>query len=155
MQYGSAQGDPALRERICDVMALEGIHAHPDDVVVTVGSQQGLDLLARIFLDPGDVVVAEGPTYVTAIGTFSAYQAQIVHVPMDDDGLIPQALAETLERLAGRRPPRQAALHRAGVSQPGWGVTAPVPPAEVVEICRRAGVLVVEDNPYGLLTLRR
>src|SRR5690242_16618073 len=96
LQYGSAQGDPGLREQICRVMALEGIDAHPDDVVVTVGSQQALDLIGRIMLDPGDVVVTEAPTYVTAIATFSAYQAEIAQVPMDADGVVPEALAERL-----------------------------------------------------------
>jgi 2-aminoadipate transaminase len=94
LQYGSAQGDPALREGICEVMALEGIHAHPDEVVVTVGSQQALDLITRIFVDPGDVVLAEAPSYVGALGTFASYQARVVHVPMDGDGLVPDALAE-------------------------------------------------------------
>src|SRR5689334_98476 len=105
LQYGPAQGDPALREGICEVMALEGIHAHPDEVVVTVGSQQALDLITRIFVDPGDVVLAEAPSYVGALGTFASYQAQVVHVPMDDDGLVPEALEETITRLAaaGRR----------------------------------------------------
>ncbi|HXF20346.1 MAG TPA: aminotransferase class I/II-fold pyridoxal phosphate-dependent enzyme, partial [Streptosporangiaceae bacterium] len=96
LQYGTGQGDPGLREGICDVMSLEGIKAHPDEIVVTVGSQQGLDLLTRIFVDPGDVVLAEGPSYVGALGTFASYQAAVVHVPMDDRGLIPGALAETL-----------------------------------------------------------
>jgi DNA-binding transcriptional MocR family regulator len=62
LQYGTAQGDPGLREMICEVMKLEGIRARPDDVVVTAGSQQALDLIARIFIDPGDVVLAEGPS---------------------------------------------------------------------------------------------
>src|SRR3712207_8162179 len=69
LQYGSGQGDPELRELICHVMALEGITASPDDVVVTVGSQQALDLVTRIFVDPGDVVLAEAPSYVGALGT--------------------------------------------------------------------------------------
>jgi DNA-binding transcriptional MocR family regulator len=152
LQYGSAQGDVALREGICEVMAGEGIEAHPDDIVVTVGSQQGLDLVARTFLDPGDVVVAEGPTYVAAIGTFAAYQAEVVHVPMDADGLVPAALAETLGRLAasGRR---VKLLYTVPTFQNPTGVSLhPTRRPEVVEICRRAGVLVVEDNPYGLLT---
>src|SRR5450759_5361467 len=63
LQYGSAQGDATLREQILDVMRLEGITAHPDDVVVTTGSQQALDLVTRIFINPGDVVVAEAPSY--------------------------------------------------------------------------------------------
>ncbi len=69
LQYGSGQGDPQLREQICEVMRLEGIEAGADDVVVTVGSQQALDLITRIFIDPGDVILAEGPSYVGALGT--------------------------------------------------------------------------------------
>src|SRR5438067_9559273 len=64
LQYGSAQGVPELREQIRDIMALEGISAHPDDVMVTVGSQMALDMVTRIFCDPGDVVLAEGPSFV-------------------------------------------------------------------------------------------
>ncbi|WP_018639974.1 aminotransferase-like domain-containing protein [Parafrankia elaeagni] len=153
LQYGSAQGDPGLRARICDVMAMEGItDAHPDSVVVTAGSQQALDLLTRVFIDPGDVVVTEGPTYVTAINTFAAYQARIVHVPMDGDGLSPDALAETLERLAAEGA-RVKLLYTVPTFQNPGGITLTGPRrAEVIELCRRAGVLVVEDNPYGLLS---
>lgn len=68
-------------------------------MAVIVGSQQTLDLITRIFVDPGDVVLAEGPSYVGALGTFASYQAQVVHVPMDDDGLVPEALDECLARL--------------------------------------------------------
>jgi 2-aminoadipate transaminase len=152
LQYGSAQGDPGLRARICDVMALEGItDAHPDHVVVTAGSQQALDLLTRVFIDPGDVVLTEGPTYVTAINTFAAYQARIVHVPMDADGLSPVGLAEMLGRLAAAGA-RVKLLYTVPTFQNPGGVTlSAARRGEVVEICRRAGVLVVEDNPYGLL----
>ena len=90
LQYGIGQGDPMLRERICDVMTLSGIDvtngASPDDVVVTVGGQQAIDLISRVFLDPGDVVLAEGPSYVGALGVFQAAEADVVHVPMDDEG---------------------------------------------------------------------
>ncbi|SNQ46750.1 Aromatic-amino-acid aminotransferase 1 [Frankia canadensis] len=153
LQYGSAQGDPDLRARICDVMALEGItDAHPDSVVVTAGSQQALDLLTRVFVDPGDVVLTEGPTYVTAINTFAAYQARIVHVPMDDDGLVPDGLAQMLRRLAAEGA-RVKLLYTVPTFQNPGGITLTAQRrAEVVEICRRAGVLVVEDNPYGLLS---
>ncbi|GAA1754878.1 PLP-dependent aminotransferase family protein [Luedemannella helvata] len=151
LQYGSAQGDLGLRERICEVMALEGIDAGPEDVVVTVGSQQALDLLARVFVDPGDVVLVEAPTYVTAIATFAGYQAELVHVPLDDSGLVPQALAEALGRLAaaGRK---VKLLYTVPTFQNPAGVTlSAARRAEVLEICRRFNVLVVEDNPYGLL----
>ena len=94
LQYGNGQGHPKLREQICDVMALEGIRAHPDDVIITTGSQQALDLISRIFLDPGDVVLVEAPSYVGALGTFSQYQAAPVHVETDNNGMVPAALAE-------------------------------------------------------------
>src|SRR6187431_1782916 len=99
LQYGSGQGVPHLREQILDVMALEGIHGSVDDVVVTTGSQHALELLAKLFLDPGDVVIAEGPSYVTALTVFRSFQADVVHTAMDADGLIPQALRETIARV--------------------------------------------------------
>ena len=86
LQYGSGQGDPRLREQILEVMALEGIQAHADDIIVTTGSQQALDLVTRIFIDPGDVILAEAPSYVGALGVFAAYQGQVAHVTSDDDG---------------------------------------------------------------------
>ena len=149
LQYGSGQGDPGLREGICEVMSLEGIRAHPDEVVVTVGSQQALDLITRIFVDPGDVVLAEGPSYVGALGTFASYEADVVHVPMDDDGLIPDALAAVLARLGPRRP---KFLYTCPSFHNPAGVSLPAPRrAEILAICQRAGLPVVEDNPYGLL----
>lgn len=151
LQYGSGQGDETLREQILEVMRLEGIDAHPDDVVVTTGSQQALDLVTRIFINPGDVVVAEAPSYVGALGVFRAYQADVVHTPIDEHGLMPAALEETLVRLeaAGRRVKFLYTVpnfhNPAGVS-----LSAERRP-QVLEIARRHGVLVLEDNPYGLL----
>jgi len=105
LQYMGGQGDERLRELICVVMALEGISASPDDVIVTVGSQQALDIVSRIFLDPGDVVLAEAPSYVGALGTFTQYEADVVHVTMDDEGLVPEALRAAIADVAksGRR----------------------------------------------------
>jgi DNA-binding transcriptional MocR family regulator len=151
LQYGSAHGLPELRDQICEVMALEGVSGHPDDVVVTVGSQMGLDMVTRIFCDPGDVVLAEGPSYVGALGTFAAYQADVVHVAMDDEGLVPEALREALRAAesAGRR---VKFLYTIPNFHNPAGVTLAVARrTEVLEICRRHNVLVVEDNPYGLL----
>jgi len=151
LQYTAGQGDPRLREHICSVMAVEGISAAPDDVVVTVGSQHGLDLVSRVFLDPGDVVVAEGPSYVGALGVFAAAEAEVVHVPMDRDGLQPERLASTLERLAaaGRR---VKLLYTVPAFHNPAGVTlADDRRQAVLDLAGRHGVLVLEDNPYGLL----
>lgn len=151
LQYCTAQGDAGLRERICEVMALESVQAHPDDVVVTVGSQQALDLLARIFIDPGDVVLAEAPSYVGALGAFAAYQAQVVHVPMDDDGLIPSALAEALAQVAASGRRAKFLYTVPNFHNPAGVTLAADRRHEILRICQQAGLLVIEDNPYGLL----
>jgi len=151
LQYGSGQGDPALREQITQVMAEVGITGHPDEVVVTTGSQMALDLMVRIFCDPGDVVLVEAPSYVGALGVFRAYQCEVVHVPMDGEGLDPDALEEALERLAAQG--RTAKLiytipsfhNPAGVTQPPGRRKA------VLDVALRHGVLILEDDPYGLL----
>jgi 2-aminoadipate transaminase len=151
LQYGSGQGDEGLREQILDVMRLEGIQAHPDDVVVTTGSQQALDLVTRLFINPGDVVVAEAPSYVGALGVFRAYQADVVHVPLDADGLIPEALETTLADLE-RQGRRVKFLYTVPNFHNPAGVTLSLERRpRVLEICARYGVLVLEDNPYGLL----
>jgi DNA-binding transcriptional MocR family regulator len=132
-------------------MSLEDIQADPDHVIVTVGSQQALDLLSRIFLDPGDVVLAEAPSYVGALGAFAAYQANVVHVPMDDDGLIPEALSETIARVAASGRPMKFLYTVPNFHNPAGVTLSASRRSEVLAICQRAGLLVVEDNPYGLL----
>ena len=155
LQYGIGQGSLELRERICEVMAFSGIDgevgASPEDVVVTVGGQQALDLVARLFIDPGDVVLAEGPTYVGALGVLQAAQAEVVHVAMDDEGLIPEALETAIKDVAasGRR---AKFLYTIPTYQNPAGVTLTEDRRErVLDICERAGLLVVEDDPYGQL----
>ncbi|MET8334941.1 PLP-dependent aminotransferase family protein [Streptosporangium canum] len=151
LQYGSGQGDPHLREQICDVMRMEGIEANSDDVVVTVGSQQALDLITRIFIDPGDVILAEGPSYVGALGTFSAYQAKVVHIAMDDEGVIPESLAQTIYALKTAGSPIKFFYTIPTFQNPAGVTLNAARRQQVLDICQRADVLIVEDNPYGLL----
>lgn len=151
LQYGSGQGVPALREQILDVMAMEGIKASADDVVVTTGSQHALELVSKLFLDPGDVVIAEGPSYVTAIVIFRSFQAETYHVAMDEHGMIPESLRETIAQLkaAGRR---IKLLYTIPSFQNPAGVTLSWERRlEVLQIAKENGILVLEDNPYGLL----
>lgn len=151
LQYGSAQGTQELREQICEVMALEGIRAHADDVTVTVGSQMALDMVTRIFCDPGDVVLAEAPSYVGALTTFASYQAQVVHVPMDDDGLIPAELDSALRALRAQGRTAKFLYTIPNFHNPAGVTLAVARRAEVLDLCAQHRVLVVEDNPYGLL----
>jgi len=151
LQYGSGQGMPVLREQILEVMALEGIRASADDVVVTTGSQHALELVSKLFLDPGDVVIAEGPSYVTALVVFRSFQAEVDHVAMDEHGLIPQSLREHIAAIkaAGKT---IKFLYTIPTFQNPAGVTLTWDRRmEVLEICRSEGILVIEDNPYGLL----
>ncbi len=155
LQYGSGQGHPKLREQICDVMALEGIRANLDDILVTTGSQQALDLISRIFIDPGDVVLVEAPSYVGALGTFSQYEASVVHVEMDKDGLVPEALRQAIKtlRYQGRK---IKFLYLIPNYQNPAGVLLPADRrTEILDICRREKIFIVEDNPYGLLGFDR
>jgi DNA-binding transcriptional MocR family regulator len=151
LQYCTAQGDPGLREMICEVMKLEGITAHPDDVVVTVGSQQALDLTARIFTNPGDAVLVEGPSYVGALGVFAAYQADVIHVPMDDDGLIPESLEEVIRRLAVMGKRAKFLYTVPNFHNPAGVTLSRQRRGRILDICASAGLPVIEDNPYGLL----
>ena len=151
LQYGAGQGDETLREQILEIMRMEHIHAHPDDVVVTTGSQQALDLVTRLFVNPGDVIVAEAPSYVGALGVFRSYEADVVHVPLDEDGLIPEALDETLTRLESEGRRAKLLYTVPNFHNPAGVTLSPERRPRVLEIARRHGVLVVEDNPYGLL----
>lgn len=151
LQYGAGQGDQTLREQILEVMAPVGVRAHPDDIVVTAGSQMALDLVTRVFCDPGDVVLVEAPSYVGALGVFRAYQVDVRHVAMDDHGLVPEALREAVKQVAaeGRRVKFIYTIpsyhNPAGVTQDQSRRE------EILQIATEAGLLVLEDDPYGLL----
>ena len=155
MQYGSGQGVPELREQITDVMRLEGIEAHPDDVVVTVGSQQAVALVTRVFCDPDDVVICEAPSYVGALGVFKAYQCEVVHAEMDAEGLVPDALRQAIAavKAAGKR--IKFVYTIPNFHNPAGVTLAAERRTEILEICRQEDVLILEDNPYGLLGFDR
>lgn len=155
MQYGSGQGTPELREQITDIMRLEGIEAHADDVVVTVGSQQAVDLVTRVFCDPGDVVICEAPSYVGALGVFKSYQCEVVHAELDADGLVPEALRAAIASVKAAGKKIKFLYTIPNFHNPA-GVTLSVARRhEIVEICAQEGILILEDNPYGLLGFDR
>ncbi|WP_124054478.1 aminotransferase-like domain-containing protein [Arcanobacterium ihumii] len=151
LQYGGGQGEEELREMIVEVMKPEGINAHPDDIMITTGSQQALDNICKIFINPGDVIVAEAPSYVGALGVFRSYQANVVHVPIDENGLIPESLEETLNQLEAEGRPVKFLYTVPNFHNPGGVCMSDERRPQVVEICRRHHVLVLEDNPYGML----
>ena len=155
LQYGNGQGLPALREKIPQIMALEGIDADPEDIIVTTGSQQAVDIITELFIDPGDVILAEAPTYVGSLSIFSTYQADVQHVAIDADGVIPEALEERITQLE-----REGRSIKFFYCLPNFHNPAGVTLSEerrpqVIEICRRHHILIVEDNPRVELHVHR
>ena len=151
LQYGSGNGTPEMRAHILEVMVLEGIRASVDDVVVTTGSQQALDLITKLFINPGDVILAEAPSYVGALGVFRSYQAEVAHVAMDEDGLIPEALRAEIARLRGLGKRIKFLYTVPNFHNPAGVTLTWERRVEILEIARSNDILVVEDNPYGLL----
>ena len=151
IQYSGGQGDLKLRDQVRELMALEGIKSSVEDIVMTTGSQHGLDLIAGLFLDKDDVVLAEGPSYVGAIGIFRHYEAHIEHVETDHDGLQPEALKEAIERLKAQGRKIKFLYLVPNFANPSGVTLAAKRRAKIVELCRKNGILVLEDNPYGLL----
>ena len=151
LQYGSGQGEPVLREQITEVMAEVGIKAHPDDVVVTMGSQMALDLMVRVFCDPGDVVLVEAPSYVGALGVFRAYEAEVVHVAMDEQGLNPVALQEAIDAVRAQGKTIKLIYTIPSYHNPGGISQGPDRRHDVLEVAKKNHILLLEDDPYGLL----
>ena len=106
LQYGPTEGLEGTKRCIAEVMGAEGMQVDRDDMIVTTGGQQVIDLVTKTLIDPGDVIIAEGPTYPGAVPAFHAYQAKVVQIDMDADGMRVDLLEETLDRLEreGRRP---------------------------------------------------
>jgi 2-aminoadipate transaminase len=151
LQYGPTEGSLAARETVCRVMAAEGASAEPEDVLITTGGQQGLDLIAKVLIDPGDVIIAEGPTYPGAISAFTSYEARIEHIAIDHDGMDPQRLRERLADLDSEGATVKFLYLIPNFQNPA-GVTLSLERRrEILEIANARDLLIVEDNPYGLL----
>jgi len=151
LQYGPTGGFALVKTCIAEVMRAEGMVIDPDELLVTTGGQQVIDLVCKTLLDPGDVVIAEAPTYPGAIPTFCAYQADVVQITMDRDGMRVDELAQTLDELerTGRRP---KFIYTVPNFHNPAGVTMSLQRRrELVRIAAERELLVLEDNPYGLL----
>jgi 2-aminoadipate transaminase len=151
LQYGPTEGIGAIKDCIVEVMTEEGMPVDTDELLVTTGGQQVIDLVCKTLVDPGDVIIAEGPTYPGAVPAFCAYEAEVIQIPMDGEGMQVDLLEETLERLAaeGRRP---KFIYTIPTFQNPAGVTMSLPRRRrLVDIAHERELLVLEDNPYGLL----
>lgn len=151
LQYGPTEGLAPVKACVAEVMAAEGMRVHDDDLLITTGGQQVIDLMCKTLIDPGDVVIAEAPTYPGAVPTFSTYEADVVQVELDDDGMRIDELEAVLARLdaEGRKP---KFVYTVPTFQNPAGVTMSLQRRRrLVQIARERELLVLEDNPYGLL----
>jgi 2-aminoadipate transaminase len=151
LQYGPTEGFVSAAHCIAEVMGAEGMTVDEGELLITTGGQQVIDLVCKTLVDPGDVIVAEAPTYPGAVPTFCSYEADVVQIPMDEDGMRVDELEETLDRLEreGRRP---KFIYTVPNFQNPAGVTMSLPRRQrLVRIAHERELLVLEDNPYGLL----
>jgi 2-aminoadipate transaminase len=151
LQYGPTGGSEVIKHCIIEVMAAEGMRIGLSDLLVTTGGQQAIDLLCKALIDPGDVIIAEAPTYPGAIPTFCAYEAEVIQIALDDDGMQIHELETTLDALErdGRRP---KFLYTVPTFQNPAGVTMSLERRrELIRIARERELLIMEDNPYGML----
>jgi 2-aminoadipate transaminase len=147
--YGEVRGYRPLRELIAARMAARGAEVDPTDILITNGAQQGIDLVARVFVDPGDIVLTEAPTFMDALRVFRSHEAEPVGVPVDDEGMQIDALAEILDRL----PKRPRFLYTVPTYQNPMGVSlTPARRQALVALARERGLVIVEDDPYGELS---
>jgi 2-aminoadipate transaminase len=151
LQYGPTEGLSLVKRCVVEVMAAEGMHIDTDELLITTGGQQVIDLVCKTLIDPGDVIVTEAPTYPGAVPTFCAYEADVVQITMDRDGMRVDELEQTLDRLdlEGRRP---KFIYTVPNFHNPAGVTLSLERRrELVRIAAERELLVLEDNPYGLL----
>ena len=146
LQYGMTEGFLPLRRYLADKVSKYGIPAVPENILMTNGSQQALDLLGKVFISPGDTVLTEAPTYLGAIQAWNAYEPRFVTVPLDDDGMQVDKVEKVLEREKVKYLYVLPNFHNPA------GTTMPLDHRKkLVEIAARHGVFIVEDDPYGEL----
>jgi len=154
LQYGATEGDPRLKGKLAEIMRKDGIDADPERVMVTTASQQGLELMAKVFFNPGDTCVVGLPTYLGGLQAIKSYGGVPVGVELDEHGMIPEKLVETLDRLEaeGRRP---RLIYIIPDFQNPAGVTIPADRRrKIVEIAREREYIIVEDTPYRQIRFR-
>jgi len=147
LQYGSTEGYTPLREKIAKRMKVFGIDANADNILITNGSQQGLDFTGRVFLDPDDVVLCESPSYLGAIQAFRAYQPKFVEVPTDNNGMI----MEELEKIVETTDKIKVIYVIPDFQNPSGRTWSVERRKKLIEIANKYNLPIVEDNPYGEL----
>ena len=151
LQYGGTNGVLDTAAVFCDIVRDVGIRHKPENVIITTGAQEALDLVAKTFIDPGDIIITEGPTYLGALQAFSAYEPEVHTVPFDDEGMRMDLLEEELKGI-GKGNPRLKFLYTIPNFQNPGGVTmSPERRKRLLELAHEYDLVIIEDDPYGRL----
>ncbi len=151
LQYGPTEGFDETKENITKVMAAEGTHVDIGNLIVTTGAQQGIDLSARLLIDPGDTIIAEAPTYPGAIPSFTNFQANVCQVPLDADGLRVDLARKEVEKLAKNGAKPKFIYVIPNFHNPGGVSLSLHRRHELVALAKEHRLIILEDNPYGQL----
>ena len=151
LQYGATDGRVETKQVFCELMRDIGVRCKPENILLTSGAQEAIDLLAKAFIDPGDIILAEGPTYLTALQAFSAYEADVRCVDFDDDGMRMDLLESELRRIGKDNPRLKLCYVIPNFQNPGGVTMIPERRKRLLELSREYGFMVIEDDPYGRL----
>lgn len=149
LQYGLTEGYTPLREQLTDRVAAKGIRANVDQMILTTGSQQAIDLIVTVLTEPGDTILVEKPTYLAGLQVFAMHGLNVAAAESDEFGIVPESAAELI-RL--HRPKLMYAVPTFG--NPTGRVWSTERRQQLLELCRKNGVLIIEDDPYGDIKFR-
>lgn len=151
LQYGTSEGYYPLKTKLIEVMKMEGIEVNEEDMIITTGGQQAIDLLAKIFLNPGDAIIVEAPSYTGALNSFKSYEPEIVSIPVDKDGIKTQQLEDVLEELYKKNTQVKFIYIVTNFSNPSGVTTSLERRRKLLDLAKKYNTVIIEDNPYGML----
>ena len=151
LQYGTTDGRAGTKQVFCDLMRDIGVRCKLDQILITSGAQEALDLLGKVFIDRGDIILVEGPTYLTALQAFSTYEPDVRAIPFDDQGMRMDLLEEELKRIGKGNPRLKFCYTIPNFQNPGGVTMTPERRKRLLELSHEYNFLVVEDDPYGRL----
>ena len=151
LQYSSTEGLPGLRKCILDLLAKDNISGELDNIIISSGSQQGLDLVGKAFLSPGDIAIVELPSYLAALNAFRSYGGVLVGIPMDEDGMKMDVLEEKLTQLKNSGKKVKFIYTISNFQNPAGVTLTLARRKKLIEIAHKYNVLIIEDNPYEKL----
>ncbi len=151
LQYGSSDGYYPLKTRLTEVMKLENIDVNEEDMIITTGGQQALDLLAKIFINPGDYLIVESPSYTGALSSFKSYEPKFISIPVDSKGIIVSDLKLKLNELANKNKQVKFIYLVSNFSNPSGYTLSFNRRKEILNLAKKYNTLIIEDNPYGML----